>query len=465
MKRLITFFCGMLCVAPVIADSWVDSWLSQRTTTSPGYFEGQKRGYFTAGGLQARWRMSTDNPVSVSMPRIRAGCGGVDLFMGGVSFLDPEFLVDKFQRIIQAAPALAFDMAMKEMCKECSESMSKLEAATNWLNNLQLNDCAISKRIVATTKSDDPDILGAVWNEVTGGVSLNEAMDKNWQAYQARAKANGGRPSADIRHAIDNCPADFLAIFTNGSVITNAATRLGLGPYEDIMRGYVGDVEVAWDDTAMNYQANPVDPCRENNLQDIVDFIDGSPRAKHNTANGGDCYQDSTTTMNTYINTQLTNIAQKILTNNAAGFSTEEQTFINNAPLPVLEIMKTSVIAGNVNEVASNMAEPLAIAYAYRMMDDLFNTIEYVMRKADSAANPTGVAVATGDGARCRPLALKNVTEKIITMRHELRTARGAIRNAYTAKVKELTTSLEYAQRELAHRERIEKTQFSNIRQ
>ena len=465
MKRLFALLGGMLCIAAASADSWVDNWLSQRTETSPGYFEGQKRGYFTGGSLQARWRMSNDSPISVSMPRIRSGCGGVDLFMGGISFLDPEFLVDKFQRIIQAAPALAFDMALKEMCKECSESMAKLEGATNWLNSLQLNDCAISKRVVATVDKGSPDVMGEVLNEITGGVTLNQAMEKNWQAYQQRTKASNGRPNADIRTAIDNCPADFLAIFTNGSVVANATTRLGLDAYQDIIRGYVGDVEVSWNVDANNYVPTKIQPCRENKPYDIIDFIDGSPRGRHSSAQGGDCYLDTTTDLSLYIRQKLTGIANKINTNSPLGYSSEEQTFIDNAPLPVLQIMKTAVAAGTVTETVSSLSEPLAIAYAYRIMDDLYTTIDYVVRRAKEAGEPAGVAAANGDAARCRPEVLNNVKKEIDAMRSNLRPAREAIRHAYTTKVNELTANLEYAQKELEHRARVEGEILHKVRQ
>ena len=54
----------------------------QKTETSPGYFEGEKRGYATGGSISARWGMSNDHLFSVEAPRFKVGCGGIDLFMG-----------------------------------------------------------------------------------------------------------------------------------------------------------------------------------------------------------------------------------------------------------------------------------------------------------------------------------------------------------------------------------------------
>lgn len=112
------FFAGLaatiiLTTSPLPGWSagWVDDWVDQKVETSPGYFEGQKRGYYTGGGFSARWNLQNDYIWSVTPPRLKTGCGGIDAFMGGFSFMDPDYLVQKLQRIMSAAPAAAFDVA------------------------------------------------------------------------------------------------------------------------------------------------------------------------------------------------------------------------------------------------------------------------------------------------------------------------------------------------------------------
>src|SRR5262245_42930450 len=46
---------------------WVDDWMTQKTSTSPSYYEGAKRGYYTGGSFSARWPNGTDYPVTVTM--------------------------------------------------------------------------------------------------------------------------------------------------------------------------------------------------------------------------------------------------------------------------------------------------------------------------------------------------------------------------------------------------------------
>jgi len=42
---------------------WVDDWMTQKTATSPSYYEGAKRGYYTGGTFSARPKCRTpSNP-------------------------------------------------------------------------------------------------------------------------------------------------------------------------------------------------------------------------------------------------------------------------------------------------------------------------------------------------------------------------------------------------------------------
>ena len=58
LKSIVVLVIIALLLSPLGPDGpmagWVDDWLQQKTETSPGYFEGQKRGYFTGGSFSAR---------------------------------------------------------------------------------------------------------------------------------------------------------------------------------------------------------------------------------------------------------------------------------------------------------------------------------------------------------------------------------------------------------------------------
>ncbi len=152
-KRLLILVALALILGLIVGTfaraGFVDDWITQHTETSPGYFEGQKRGYFTGGSFSARWPQTKDYLVSVEPPRLQFGCGGIDAFMGGFSFMNFEYLVQKLQRILQAAPAAAFDLALKTLCEPCSNVIKSMNAMSDALNHLQLDDCKAATVIAA----------------------------------------------------------------------------------------------------------------------------------------------------------------------------------------------------------------------------------------------------------------------------------------------------------------------------
>ena len=56
-------------------------------------YQGQKAGYMTGGGITVRGRVINSKPLSVSLPGFDAGCGGIDIFNGGFTFINHEQLV------------------------------------------------------------------------------------------------------------------------------------------------------------------------------------------------------------------------------------------------------------------------------------------------------------------------------------------------------------------------------------
>ena len=60
MRVKITLFLLAVILATTVfyapaSAGWVDDWFTQSTYSGPGAFEGQKRGYYTAGNLSAKF--------------------------------------------------------------------------------------------------------------------------------------------------------------------------------------------------------------------------------------------------------------------------------------------------------------------------------------------------------------------------------------------------------------------------
>lgn len=434
-----TLLIMTLLVARAAQAGWVDDWFDNAVVTGRSSYENQQRGFYTAGGFSARVNVATDYPITVSLPRLDSGCGGVDLFLGGMSFLDEDYLVEKFQNIIQAAPALAFDIALKVMAKELSDSMSKLESATNWLNSLQLDDCAISKRVVATVAEDDPEILGSVWNEITSGVSLRDAVNKSYDDAQQDIQAGGGDPIVDLKAEVSECSADFQAIFAEGSIIDNAAQRLGIPENADIIRGYVGDVVIRAGETDLVPIATRIEGCAVNDRIGIEDMLIGEAEKK---AGDGTCSADNAVSVIDIVSDRLTSIAAKM--ENKDPLSSEEIAFIENSPVPIYSILRKAIATKNVPMTTAVMTEVVATAYAYRIFDDLYRNTHYMFRKVGAISTMPGVDGAS-TGNRCNLKVYAKALGEFGRLFESVREVRREVSASYVRKVNEQMAHLEFA--------------------
>lgn len=150
MRKKIFFLALTLLVLsgqPARAD-WFSDLTSGIQTNSPAAWEGQKRGYFTGGGFSLRTQTSREPLLNIQAPRISAGCGGIDVFWGAFSYLNPEYLIQAFQNIMSAAPAYAFKLALQQLCDPCDDVMSALQQMAQAINNIALDECGSAQALV-----------------------------------------------------------------------------------------------------------------------------------------------------------------------------------------------------------------------------------------------------------------------------------------------------------------------------
>lgn len=429
MKRF-ALYAFAFFVSPAAFSDWTDDWFDNAVVDSPSSYDSQRRNFYSVGGIRARVDTSNDYLATVSLPRLKAGCGGIDLFMGGFAFLDEDYLVEKFQNMIQAAPAIAFNMALSTMSDKLANHVGKLEATTNWLNQLQLDDCAMSKTVIAEFKKDDPDVMGAMWNEMTQGKSLNEALTRGYQEQQEETIANDGRPTVDLTDAIDDCPAEYRALVDDGSMIENATELAGMGAYADVVRGLLGDIEIRTPTGAMVPQVQEVSSCPGVDQMTVEDMLFGTTMARTSLANGGDCYADANQSVLVITRNNLAAIANSIVGN--VPLTVDQIRFIeNNSYVPILPILTQALNSGNVQVEIGAMANIIGSATAYRIFNDLYRNTTIFMNKAIIAGSPIG----SGNPAnpRCDTKLFAHALDKFKRINERLRDYRSMAHTTYAA--------------------------------
>lgn len=381
---------------PASADSWTDDWFDNSTSGGPSSYQSQQRGYYSAGGFSGRWRMNNDYVISATPPRVSVGCGGIDLFGGGMSYLDPEYLVEKAERIIQAAPAFAFDLAINEYCKPCKTAKDWLEQVTNQLNSLQMNECAMTKKLVLAADDQRKSIVESLRGADAQENSLISDQRKNTTDFKEAVTDGDGRSPDDTNEMLTACPTVFKDIFLNGSVMENSAALVGLDGYADIIRGLMGDALVNYDTDAKLYKVETLEPCDQNDDISAEDFIDGQFFKKEDDDS---CSSAGETAIQQVVGDAMQEIVDKIKT---GGTLTADQiAFINRAPLPIFVAIRDAIALGTEDAVIAQYVRPLSMHFAYTILNDLFKASETAISAAIEASRDLSSDPAA-DARKCK---------------------------------------------------------------
>src|SRR3546814_15940915 len=59
--------------------------------------QGQSAGYYSLASVWARFPQESVSPANIQLPKVRAGCGGIDILRGSLSFTNMSQFVSHYQ--------------------------------------------------------------------------------------------------------------------------------------------------------------------------------------------------------------------------------------------------------------------------------------------------------------------------------------------------------------------------------
>lgn len=384
IKKIISICLIFIFTFSTASAGWLDDWFDQQVSSGPNYFEGQKRGYFTAGSFSARIPSSTDYLFSIEAPRIKAGCGGIDVFLGGFGFTNFEYLVQKFQRLIQAAPVVAFQIALNTLSSQLGVEMKDAEKIINALNSLQLNECAMMKPFTTIDLSKgnaEKQFIDAAQAaiETTGLTSLYKNLTKKKDSVE---NTSGQKipPSAQY----EGCSAELRQLVTSGknSLIGYLASQGGYSDLAPIMRAMIGDVVIV--ESGSFPYADPKPSCPENVFQALKEgkiYKKDSP--------DGNCVPESAQSLNIKVINILNSAYTKSKVKQSGAESYPDyQNLVKLSPLPVHLLVRYAVATGDTS-ILNTTADPVAKGLLYQAYSDIFNNLTKLVDKFKDVAAKT----------------------------------------------------------------------------
>jgi conjugative transfer pilus assembly protein TraH len=121
---------------------------SSSSNDSSAAYNGQKAGYLQGGGSTVRNRVMNSKIANINMPRFDAGCGGIDLYAGGFSFINKDELVNNLKSIGSNAVGYAFLLGLQTVSPQIATTVEQLQGWSNDINNMNINSCETASQLV-----------------------------------------------------------------------------------------------------------------------------------------------------------------------------------------------------------------------------------------------------------------------------------------------------------------------------
>jgi conjugative transfer pilus assembly protein TraH len=188
--------------------------------TPPGVYQGQSRGVVSLGRAFVRVPQRSVSTLAFRAPKITAGCGGIDVFGGSMSFISGAEIVNTIRAIGSNAGSYFMMLGLRTISSQIANT---LEENFGWLRDklsLDINSCEAAAQGLAA-------LGGAMGvNDSEKNLCIIKTMETSGSTYaeaQASCTVSGGGPKAAI-----NNPDTKAAAFTDGNLVWIAMSKNGL---------------------------------------------------------------------------------------------------------------------------------------------------------------------------------------------------------------------------------------------
>lgn len=231
LKTLTVFvMCEALIMAPAHATFMDDFYTSAGASVNvtSAQVRQTSAGNFVTGGSVV-WRVPNRDftPLLWQPPGIKAGCGGIDMYLGSFGFANTAQFVNYLRNVGQNALGLFFKMALKAMSPELEGAITELTAEINKMNALAKSSCQAASALLSgagiTQKAMDSAVASAKRWAVGDGSASDEATaqqsyDANLAATQAKVDASATNSGGNV---VKKVARNYVWTAMNSGVLTD----------------------------------------------------------------------------------------------------------------------------------------------------------------------------------------------------------------------------------------------------
>ncbi|WP_210478191.1 conjugal transfer pilus assembly protein TraH [Pantoea ananatis] len=331
-------------------------------------WQGQAAGYVTGGSVYLRNQVKQVQLISMQVPTLNAGCGGIDSYLGAFSFINGAELQRFVKQIMSNAAGYAFDLALQTMVPELKQAKDFLQKLASDVNSANMSSCQAAQGII-----------GGLWpvtqvsnQKICQDIAGESNIFADWAASRQGCTVGGQGDSVTSR-ASDQMKDQVLK---NKNLIWDALGRNhlfdGNNELKELVMSIIGSIVFN-----AQGQVTILTPMVDN--RDVITVLMNGGTAKIYGCDTMDlCLGPTVATVNISSDAALVSQVRKLMLSIDGKLSSDspltdqEKGFINTTSVPVLKYLTNSRSMGMsptyLVQVADFIAQDMMIQYLQELV-------------------------------------------------------------------------------------------------
>jgi len=331
-------------------------------------WQGQAAGYVTGGSVYLRNQVKQVQLISMQVPSLNVGCGGIDSYLGAFSFINGAELQRFVKQIMSNAAGYAFDLALQTMVPELKQAKDFLQKLASDVNSANMSSCQAAQGII-----------GGLWpvtqvsnQKICQDIAGESNIFADWAASRQGCTVGGQGDSVTSR-ASDQMKDQVLK---NKNLIWDALGRNhlfdGNNELKELVMSIIGSIVFN-----AQGQVTILTPMVDN--RDVITVLMNGGTAKIYGCDTMDlCLGPTVATVNISSDAALVSQVRKLMLSIDGKLSSDspltdqEKGFINTTSVPVLKYLTNSRSMGMsptyLVQVADFIAQDMMIQYLQELV-------------------------------------------------------------------------------------------------
>lgn len=346
--------------------------------TDPRAYQSQKAGFYTGGNLYVRSNVKNLQIMRVNWPKVSAGCGGIDITMGGFSHIKGKEFVDFTKNVLNNSQGLAFQLALEQATPLLGNVATKLQNVATWVNQTNQNSCAVAESAVLglaprtrMAQQHACQSIGHAKNIFSDWAEARQGCGKGSGNYDYDTVIDGNKENDEV---IDNTNLVWNALNKNGLFASDK-------PLAQLMMTLSGTVIVTRDKQGVHVQ-RLASLASNNNL--ISGLLRGGTVSVYQCDETVKCLNPTLTTSSIDVDNGLASKVRNLILEMASKIRTnEEQTpevigLIESTQYPIMKMVTVQMALVKDSAVmdTTRYSEPIAIDILFRYLSDSLHLVK-----------------------------------------------------------------------------------------